>query len=290
MGTPREDASAALLPTGGVVVTGGLNFASSAGYQSTELYDPAANVWHQSFGLNSGRYLADAVSLNDGRVLIAGGVSQDAGGQPTPTSELYPPPVAVGVYSGLYQPSHLGLGRQGTPVQWTVYQGTHTVTDAMNLGGSGATPAPLFDSGSLKTGTRYAFSFFSAGTYKYHSTASEPAPLNGTVTVPVAVSVYDQVSGLVFLVRWSSTEVTGFSYDVRYRVKPLGGAFGPWTTWQPTPSSTDWQNLAWTFTPQGVGTYQFEAKLKNDSTGRMSGFSPPSTVLATAANLHRALG
>lgn len=55
-----------------------------------EVYDPVANTWTQVASINYSRYSASAVSFEDGRVMIFGGVKGDSFVQDLPT-EVYDP-------------------------------------------------------------------------------------------------------------------------------------------------------------------------------------------------------
>src|SRR5262245_52436263 len=79
MATPRAHLTATPLANGRVLVVGGV------GETSTELYDPATGTWSAGGTLTTPRWLHEAVRLQDGRVLVAGG------GAYTPTAELYDP-------------------------------------------------------------------------------------------------------------------------------------------------------------------------------------------------------
>ncbi|QBS44352.1 kelch repeat-containing protein [Nocardia sp. CS682] len=66
---------AVLLPDGRVLVIGGANaFGLLTGYRSAELYDPRTRKWHPVTGTATGRWGFGAVALDDGRVLVTGGV------------------------------------------------------------------------------------------------------------------------------------------------------------------------------------------------------------------------
>jgi hypothetical protein len=62
-----------LLPSGRVLLVGGVDTASSQNYTGAEVYDPSADAWSAVAPMNLGRPGAVAVPLADGRVLVAGG-------------------------------------------------------------------------------------------------------------------------------------------------------------------------------------------------------------------------
>lgn len=77
------------LPDGRVLAAGGVDSTSGATLSSAEIYDPSANTWTTlSQGLLQSRADAGAVMLGGGRVLIAGGYSQQGGQSPSPLSEV----------------------------------------------------------------------------------------------------------------------------------------------------------------------------------------------------------
>jgi len=89
--TARVGHSATLLPSGKVLVAGGTT--SNDGYEystlsSAELYDPVAGTFSSTGSLNVARS-APAVLLNDGQVLVPGGISLNAG--VLASAELYDP-------------------------------------------------------------------------------------------------------------------------------------------------------------------------------------------------------
>jgi len=97
MAHPRSYETATLLPTGKVLVVGGIcgqcMFAFNA-QPTVELYNPASNRFTEVSPMGQARYLQTATLLPDGRILVAGGQLQEAVGQPHPYSnvvEIYDP-------------------------------------------------------------------------------------------------------------------------------------------------------------------------------------------------------
>ena len=76
----RSHHVAALLPNGSILIAGGCELGSlfecDAPLFSAQIYDPEANRWTDTGPLNQARYLASGVVLDDGRVLVVGGVSR----------------------------------------------------------------------------------------------------------------------------------------------------------------------------------------------------------------------
>jgi N-acetylneuraminic acid mutarotase len=105
MQTARKYHSAALLPSGKVLVVGGSN--DLDGYPtSVELYDPEVNSWIPAGTLTIGRDWPTATLLPSGKVLVVGGFNRE---QPRPTEvELYDP-----VANNWMPAAPLGTARSG---------------------------------------------------------------------------------------------------------------------------------------------------------------------------------
>jgi N-acetylneuraminic acid mutarotase len=86
LNTPRQSHMAVLLPTGDVLVVGGYNSSSSAvfGVGTAELYDPTANTFTSAGAMLTLRQGFTLSLLSSGRVLLVGGLINNAG-----TPEFY---------------------------------------------------------------------------------------------------------------------------------------------------------------------------------------------------------
>lgn len=86
----RSVHTAILLPSGKVLVAGGWAFSGSSMYTaSCELYDPTTGTWTATGSLITARAGFTPVPLNNGKVLVAGGISGSQGGNMIASAELY---------------------------------------------------------------------------------------------------------------------------------------------------------------------------------------------------------
>lgn len=97
LNTGRDGQTATLLNNGMVLIAGGYNNNGTAYLTSAELYNPATETFTYTTGsLNTGREQQTATLLNDGTVLIVGGVPYPG---VTATAELYNPASQTFVYT-----------------------------------------------------------------------------------------------------------------------------------------------------------------------------------------------
>ena len=92
MTSPRADQSAVALQDGRVLIAGGTTNANVGGVTNTaEIYDPTAQTFTQTGSMTVPRQGATATVLNDGRVLLAGGVQNVGFRSELSSAELYDP-------------------------------------------------------------------------------------------------------------------------------------------------------------------------------------------------------
>lgn len=95
LNTPRASFTATFLDNGKILVAGGYDRTSTCttvtttGLSSAELYDPSAGGFSSTGSLHSARYHHTATLLNNGMVLIVGGIGSS--GQAISSAELYNP-------------------------------------------------------------------------------------------------------------------------------------------------------------------------------------------------------
>jgi hypothetical protein len=98
MNQPRQNFSAVKLASGKVLVAGGL---SGEVLSSAEIYDTTTDRFTATDDLGVGRQNFTMTLLLTGQVLVAGGQGAPGGGTPLASAELYDPPTASYVHTGL---------------------------------------------------------------------------------------------------------------------------------------------------------------------------------------------
>jgi N-acetylneuraminic acid mutarotase len=131
MAIGREFHTATLLPDGLVLVAGGFvdcddSFCSDT--RTAELYDPATGKWTPTGSMNAAREQHSATLLQDGKVLVAGGIDQGGFGNAHSHSsaELYDP--KTGIWSPTASMSMIHIGQTATllPNGWVLVAGGGT--------------------------------------------------------------------------------------------------------------------------------------------------------------------
>ena len=104
MTTPRADHSAAALQDGRALLAGGTTNANVGGVTSSaEIYDPNAKSFTATGSMTVARQGATATLLNDGRVLLAGGVQNIGFRAELSSAELYDPVAGTFTATGSMQ-------------------------------------------------------------------------------------------------------------------------------------------------------------------------------------------
>lgn len=93
-----EDFPAVLLPGSKVLVAGGTGSDGVTSLTSAEIYDEAANTWTKTGSMNVGRGEFVNALLNDGRLLVAGGIATE--GTPIASAEIYDPATGTWTLTG----------------------------------------------------------------------------------------------------------------------------------------------------------------------------------------------
>lgn len=144
--------AAARLGNGKVVAAGGLVIPFAVPFPATakaELYDPSTHSWSVTGPLNTPRWSLDAVTLNNGKALFAGGADGFAFGVALATAEVYDP--VSNTFS--YTANNLSVARQGLGIS-TLNDGrvlfTGGNTSSGSLGGAGSTAVDIYDPATNK--------------------------------------------------------------------------------------------------------------------------------------------
>jgi len=96
MQVTRSEPCVVQLDNGLILVAGGSG--PNSALASCELYDPSTNTWRYTGALNQARYRGEIAKLNDGRVLVAGGLT-NLGATTTATCEIYDPKTETWKYT-----------------------------------------------------------------------------------------------------------------------------------------------------------------------------------------------
>jgi hypothetical protein len=130
--------SATLLDNGEVLVAGGINFQTSQGIATAELYDPVSGGWTVTGRLNVARGSHTASLLPDGQVLVVAGNPGELA-----SAELY------NISSEKWTLTDSLIEGRERPTATTLLDGKVLVTGGYYAAGSGTRKSSeLYDSGS----------------------------------------------------------------------------------------------------------------------------------------------
>jgi hypothetical protein len=134
-----------------------------------------------------------------------------------------------------------------------------TLRDGSGLG--------LFRSAALPAGATYSFRYYAAGSYPV---AASPGSARQVISVPLNARPAVGHGASTYLITWAARVAPfGLAYDVRVKA-PGASEF--------TAFKTGVSSIQTYFTPSKSGTYEFEARLRNYTTGAHSGWSPPRSL------------
>lgn len=143
--------AASLLNDGRVIVAGGLDLTSAAPTANAvvEVYDPVKRHWTSAGSLKVPRWSLDAVTLSNGKVLIAGGSTAFKPDAAVDSAELFDP--ATGEFA--FAANTLSVARQGYGISLlndgrAIITGGNTAGN--NLNGTGVTAVDIFDPATNK--------------------------------------------------------------------------------------------------------------------------------------------
>ena len=182
----------------------------------------------------------------------------------SPAAAIQPPPCVpqvvpdVLVMGGGFSPATRTTSTPGTTVHW---QWNGTSASVTSTGG-----LPLLKSQVKSSGT-YPFTFWSAGSFPYHSTVNTSQ--TGVIQVKMCNVPKTARAGTATTFQVASAHRRGWVADVE--------VLRPGTTrwaWLKTDVTTTFV----TFTPARAGTYQLRARLRDKALKKASGFSPASTL------------
>ena len=144
MTTARGSHTATLLPNGEVLVAGGVSNGSSPWSNScaatAELYNPSTGQWTTTGSMTKTRASHTATLLNDGSVLVAGGLCNGGGAYADNSAELYDPSTGTWKATG-----NMNVARVNTAA--TLLPNGQVLIAGGNSTSSGGTSAELYDQG-----------------------------------------------------------------------------------------------------------------------------------------------
>ena len=181
-----------------------------------------------------------------------------------PQPAVSPPPCVpeivptVLVMAGGFSPATRTTNTPGTTVHWQWNGAGASVTSTGGL--------PLLKSAVKSSGT-YSFTFWSAGSFPYHSTVNTSQ--KGVVQVKMCNVPKTAHVNAATEFQVASAHKRGWVADIEV-LRP-GATKWAWL-------KTDVTTMFVTFTPARTGTYELRARLRDKALKKSSGFSPASTL------------
>lgn len=139
MSFARAAHQATPLQSGDVLITGGCTGDCDANLRSTELYKPDTQLFQSAAEMATQRDSHVAIRLNDGRVLVAGGWSEQ---RATDSAEIYDPEPDIFVVTGTL------IQARAAPAAARLRDGRVLITGGQNSEFAPLASAELFDSAS----------------------------------------------------------------------------------------------------------------------------------------------
>ncbi len=190
--------------------------------------------------------------------------------------------VDISVTDFAFTPAHYTAPGPGSQVGWknNATSTVHTATsDGIPADFGATTPGPsLWDTHDITPTTESGYSFTTSGTFAYHCT-HHPDVMKGQIVVPLSTPPTGS-KGNPFSVTWASSPggiPSGFTEIVQMNAPVRRGRTRHWVTSFTATGST----LSGLVTPRRKGVYKFRARIKNDTTGGVSLFSPNAKVVVS---------
>lgn len=166
---------------------------------------------------------------------------------------------AVLVFAGSYSPATRTSPTPGSKIEWDWSTATPESVTSNN-------GFPLLKSAAKTSGT-YSVTFWSAGTFAYHS--STDTTQKGVVEIGICNVPKSAHAGHTVTFQVASVHHAGWVADIEV-LRP-GAAKWAWL-------HTNVTTINSSFAPKRTGTYQLRARLRNKTAKKSSGFSPISKV------------
>jgi plastocyanin len=175
----------------------------------------------------------------------------------------------VSIVNFAFNPSTL-TASQGDSVKWTNTTTTTTHTTTSDSTNPNATTGLSLWDHTLAAGQTFTFAFTAAATYTYHCSI-HPFMTASISIAPVAKPSSGPVGTTFKILVATVGAVAPFVYDIQRKVG--AGTFKDWRI--------GITNRSVKFVSTKANTFQFQARVRNTTTGGVSMYSPPVTVTVT---------